>query len=70
MLRVTPLTCLSWIIVAIGMYMNSYTSASIAGTYIAFSGLVFFVATFSVGFSAQPWTINTEIYPLHVVGTA
>ena len=41
-----------------------------AGTVIAFIGIVIFLASFSVGFSSQPWTVNTEIYPLHVVGTA
>ena len=30
----------------------------------------FFLFFFQIGISATAWTINTEIYPLHVIGTA
>lgn len=69
MLRCTPLAATSWLITAIGMLLHFYTSLWNAGTYIAFAGIVMFLASFSVGFSSQPWTVNTEIYPLHIVGT-
>ena len=29
-----------------------------------------FLLFFSFGMSATPWTVNAEIYPLHVIGTA
>ena len=72
MLRCTPISCIGWLITAVGMFLNQYTqgSSQVAGTVVAFVGIVIFLASFSVGFSSQPWTVNTEIYPLHVVGTA
>jgi SP family myo-inositol transporter-like MFS transporter 13 len=52
------------------MYLNGYTAQSTIGSYVAFTGIILFLASFSVGMSSTPWTINTEIYPLHVIGTA
>ena len=40
------------------------------GGLIACIGLAFFLLIFSFGMSSPPWTINSEIYPLHVIGTA
>ena len=37
---------------------------------MAFAGIILFLGSFSVGMSSTPWTVNTEIYPLHVIGTA
>lgn len=70
MLRTLPISCFGWLVTATGMYMNGYTSAENAGSYIAFTGIIIFLGSFSVGMSAQPWTVNAEIYPLHVIGTA
>lgn len=70
MLRTLPISCLGWLITATGMYLNGYTDAQDVGSYMAFGGIIVFLASFSVGMSAQPWTVNAEIYPLHVIGTA
>ena len=40
------------------------------GSYIAFLGILIFLIAFSVGMNAIVWTVNAEIYPLHVIGTA
>ena len=29
-----------------------------------------YICFFSVGMSATVWTVNTEIYPIHLIGTA
>ena len=29
-----------------------------------------YLAFFSIGFSSTPWTVNSEIYPIHLAGTA
>ena len=32
--------------------------------------IILYLAFFSIGFSSTPWTVNSEIYPIHLVGTA
>lgn len=34
------------------------------------AGLVLYLAAFSVSMSSSVWSVNTEIYPIHLVGTA
>ena len=34
------------------------------------TGLVLYLAAFSVSMSSSVWSVNTEIYPIHLVGTA
>jgi len=69
MLRAVPFCILGWTITATGMYLIGYTESSV-GPWIAIAGIIMFLAAFSFGFSAQPWAVNTEIYPLTVIGTA
>ena len=70
MLRTLPISCLGWLITALGMYLHNYTNAIDSGSYIAFGGIIIFLISFSIGMSSTPWTVNAEIYPLHVIGTA
>ena len=69
MLRTLPVSTIGWLITAFGMYLFNYQHSS-SGTYVAFSGIIIFLASFSTGMSSTPWTVNAEIYPLHVIGTA
>ena len=32
--------------------------------------IILYLIFFSIGFSSTPWAINSEIYPIHLVGTA
>jgi SP family myo-inositol transporter-like MFS transporter 13 len=70
MLRTLPFAVIGWLITALGMYMNGYTGAKTTGSYVAFVGIILFLFSFSIGMSSTPWTVNAEIYPLHVIGTA
>lgn len=70
MLRCLPFACFGWLVTAFGMYLYNYSSQSDSGSYIAFGGIILFLISFSLGMSSSPWTVNAEIYPLHVIGSA
>ena len=37
---------------------------------MSLAGLVLYLAFFSIGMSSTVWSVNTEIYPIHLIGTA
>mmetsp|Transcript_93861 Transcript_93861/g.129314 ORF Transcript_93861/g.129314 Transcript_93861/m.129314 type:complete len:146 (-) Transcript_93861:264-701(-) len=70
MLRFLPLCSIGMFIVALGMYLVYYSSVEpTVGQYLAFGGIIFYLFCFACGMSSQPWTVNSEIYPLHLIGT-
>ena len=73
MLRTLPFAAASWIVVAIGMWLNGKSDSSDsglnAGSIMAFTGVILFLLSFSIGMSSTPWTVNSEIYPLHIIGS-
>ena len=72
-LRSTPLIALCWIITAVGISFTGAgqsDSAKATGGTIAAIGVCFLLLFFSFGMSSTPWAINSEIFPLHVIGTA
>lgn len=74
MLRSLPGVFISCLVVAFSMYLSLYFDADSTnhqiGTYLALAGLVSYLAFFSFGMSSTVWSVNTEIYPLHLIGTA
>lgn len=40
------------------------------GRYLTIVGLILYLLFFSFGLSGTTWSVNTEIYPLHLVGMA
>ena len=72
-LRMVPFMALSWIITAIGIWFTDEDQSENmqeSGGKIAFAGLSCLLLTFSLGMGATPWVICSEIFPLHVIGTA
>ena len=70
LLRTLPLIAVSWTLVAYGMYFNNSNDSTDTGTTIVFIGIFLFLLNHSVGMCSTPWTVNSEIYPLHVTGAA
>ena len=40
------------------------------GKWLALIGMVIFLFTYSAGMATIPWLINSEIYPLFLIGSA
>ena len=79
MLRGLPGIFGSLILVSISEYLSNFchdgsddtkSSAEVTGNYLAMAGLVLYLSFFSVSMSSTVWSVNTEIYPIHLVGTA
>lgn len=68
-LRSLPLSTVGWLMTALGFYLTFYETIPYAGAYIAFMGIVFFLTTYSIGMSGIPFVLNTEIFPIHLIGT-
>ncbi len=66
MLKTLPGCALCMCILAIGMWLTN--SHNDNGQWIAQIGIFFYLAFFSIGMGATPWTVNSEIYPLHLRG--
>ena len=70
LLRTLPFVIFGWVVVATGMGIAGNPDNKTTGGMISFVGLIIFLLFFSIGVSSTPWTINAEIYPIHVIGTA
>ena len=71
MLRTLPGVLGSLIIVATGFYLTLFTENFVTlGNYFSLIGLVVYLAFFSIGMSSTVWSVNTEIYPLELIGSA
>jgi MFS transporter, SP family, ERD6-like sugar transporter len=71
MLRSLPFMMIGWLAVAAGMFMLSEGTQhkSLSGN-LAFIGTLLFLLCFGIGMSSTPWTVCSEVFPLHVIGTA
>lgn len=71
-LRTIPCVIVSLLIVSASMYMCIYLDEQwkVLGRYLTMLGLALYLLTFSFGLSGTTWSVNTEIYPLHLVGMA
>jgi MFS family permease len=73
MLRSLPLIFLTLCLISLSMYLSLYSddpSTVSNGHVLFFVSIILYLAFFSLGFSSTPWTVNSEIYPIHLVGTA
>lgn len=73
MLRTLPGIVVSLLVVSLCMYLSIYSDDPDTkyGARVCFMiALVTYLAFFSIGMSSTVWTVNSEIYPIHLVGTA
>ncbi|GJR57672.1 sugar transporter ERD6-like protein 16 [Tanacetum coccineum] len=63
-------TCLGCFMTGTGFFLKSHGILLDWVPYLAVSGVLVFIATFSIGMGAIPWLIMSEIFPLHIKGAA
>lgn len=71
-LRTIPGVVVSLIMTSISMYMTVYLSEpwNQYGCYLVIFSLIVYLCFYAFGMSNTTWCVNTEIYPLHLVGIA
>ena len=72
MLRTLPFILVACLLVSLSMYLTSFSKKDIfveIGDYLAMVGLIMYLSFFSVGMSSPVWSVNTEIYPIHLIGS-
>lgn len=73
MLRTIPGVFIACCIVGLSFYLSLFGKSKNdkdVGAALSMTGLVLFISFFSIGMSSPVWSINTEIYPLHLIGIA
>lgn len=68
-----PFVFLSLLLIALSMYLNLFIEdedTRNASHVVFFVGIFSYLLAFALGFSGTIWTINAEIYPIHLAGTA
>ncbi|PWA94661.1 sugar transporter ERD6-like 7 [Artemisia annua] len=61
---------LGCLLAATSFYMKTYQIALVAAPALAVTGILLFIAGFSLGMGAVPWVIMSEIFPINIKGTA
>lgn len=73
-LRCLPGITFSLIGVAFSMYLSGYYQKDSLtheiGSFMALAFVILYLGFFSIGMSGTVWSVNTEIYPIQLAGTA
>jgi SP family galactose:H+ symporter-like MFS transporter len=71
LLRMVPFIGASLLVISLGLGLKGYANTdeiADAGKWVSLTGILLYLAFFSVSLGCTPWTINSEIYPLHLRG--
>jgi hypothetical protein len=80
LLRLIPFVAVTLLILAVGLGLNGMDATSPAqsklsmdqcigsGKWVSLSGILLYLVFFSISLGPIPWTVNSEIYPLHLRG--
>mmetsp|Transcript_10214 Transcript_10214/g.19975 ORF Transcript_10214/g.19975 Transcript_10214/m.19975 type:complete len:481 (+) Transcript_10214:1140-2582(+) len=69
LLLTIPMIAACLAVLSLSFYFILYTSVS-AFMYVALTFVLLYVFVFATGMGPIPWTVNSEIYPLYLRGTA
>ena len=74
MLRFLPGITFSLLSISLSMWLSNFFSeestAHILGSYMSVFFVILYLIFFSICMSGTVWSVNTEIYPIHLIGTA
>ena len=73
LLTFLPGVVISLLLISIGMALSVYgedEQTKYSGRIIFFVFVILYLLSFSIGISSTPFVINSEIYPIHLAGTA
>ena len=75
LLRMAPGAFVSLLLISLSMYLaviegEDDPEKKRAGNILFMTSIIAYLLFFSIGFSASVWTINSEIFPIHLTGTA
>lgn len=71
LLRLIPFVAAALLVISTGLGLKGYgalQSTEDAGKWVSLTGILLYLAFFSISLGCTPWTINSEIYPLHLRG--
>ena len=68
MLVCLPFCVIGMIGISVGTILTFKQDCELLGIIINLSSMNLYIFLFALGLSATPWTINSEIYPLHLRG--
>jgi len=72
MLKSLPGLFLTLCLISLSMYLSLYSEDQKTkndGHILFFVMIILYLLFFSIGFGATVWTVNSEIYPIHLVST-
>ncbi|CDW81272.1 inositol transporter 1-like [Stylonychia lemnae] len=70
LIRMVPFIGFSLLIISLGLGLKGFGDEleRDAGKWVSLTGILLYLAFFSISLGCTPWTINSEIYPLHLRG--
>ncbi|CAM0908016.1 unnamed protein product [Alopecurus aequalis] len=63
-------TCLGCLLVAVSFLAKEHNWAKDLNVVLALAGILIFTGSFSLGIGGIPWVIMSEIFPMHMKGSA
>lgn len=70
LLKIIPFICISHLLIALGLGLKGFGDEEVAGSgkWISLIGILCYLAFYSISLGCTPWTVNSEIFPLHLRG--
>ena len=68
LLRIIPFVGLTLWVLAMGLGLNASEAYQSSAKWISLTGILSYLLFFAISLGSIPWSVNAEIYPLHLRG--